>query len=234
MMEGPDIARIAALLGDPARANMLATLMSGMALTAGELAREARVSPQTASSHLAKLREAGLIVITLQGRHRYASLAGPEVAATLESLMGLAARTGHLRSRPGPRDEAMRFARVCYDHLAGRLGVAMHDAFIAQELLVSTAEGLAPTPRGRARFEAEGIDLKQVGPSGRPTCRICLDWSERRPHLAGPLAAQLLQAIFRRGWATRAEGGRIIRFSSSGLSAFERFLAAAKQDQVEA
>lgn len=128
---GPDIARLAALIGDPARANMLTALMAGRALTAGELAREAGVTPQTASGHIARLEEGGLVAIVRQGRHRYATLAGPEVAEALEALMGLAAGQGHLRSRPGPRDPALREARVCYNHLAGDRGLQMYDALVA-------------------------------------------------------------------------------------------------------
>ncbi|NNG02830.1 MAG: winged helix-turn-helix transcriptional regulator, partial [Inquilinus sp.] len=125
MKTGPDIAHVAALLGDPARANMLTALMSGRALTASELASEAGVTPQTASAHLARLQQGGLVVPRKQGRHRYYALTGEDVAAVLEALMGLAARTGHLRTRTGPKDPALRRARVCYDHLAGELGVRM-------------------------------------------------------------------------------------------------------------
>ncbi|MFO1165925.1 MAG: winged helix-turn-helix domain-containing protein [Paracoccus sp. (in: a-proteobacteria)] len=132
MKDGPDIARVAALIGDPARANMLTALMGGRALTASELAQEAGVTAQTASSHLARLAEGGLIRQRKQGRHRYHQLASAEVAALLESLMGLAAGAGHLRRRPGPRDPAMRRARVCYDHLAGEMGTTMFESMLAR------------------------------------------------------------------------------------------------------
>src|SRR5262245_19674047 len=123
MKEGPDISIIAALIGDPARANMLMALMSGLALTASELAREAGVTASTASGHLAKLSKAGLITIERSGRHRYIRLADPDVALAIEGLIPVAARIGHMRTRPGPRDAEMRMARSCYDHLAGRLAV---------------------------------------------------------------------------------------------------------------
>ena len=131
MKVGPDIATIAALLGDPARANMLTALLAGQALTAGELAREAGVTAQTASSHLARLEAGGLLTQRKQGRHRYYALSGEDVAGVLEALMGLAARTGHTRMRTGPKEPALRQARVCYDHLAGDLAVAMLENLVA-------------------------------------------------------------------------------------------------------
>lgn len=225
MKEGPDIATVAALVGDPARANMLSALMSGLALTAGELAREANVTAPTASAHLAKLREANIVTMVVQGRHRYFKLAGPDVAAALEGLMDLAARIGNLRTRPGPRDAAMRAARVCYDHLAGAAGVRLHDALITQGAIVVSAEGLSLSPVGRARFVAEGIDIEAIWRKDKAICRACLDWSERRPHLAGPLAKAFLDLFLARGWAQREAGGRTIRFSPAGQAAFEAFIA---------
>lgn len=224
MREGPDIIALAALIGDQARANMLTALISGMALTAGELAREAGITPQTASTHLAKLVNAALIVMEVQGRHRYFRLAGPEVAGALEGLMSLAARTGAMRTRPGPRDQAMRNARICYDHLAGALAVRMHDALIEQGLVVATREGLGLSPVGRSRFVAEGIDLDALENKPRPLCRACLDWSERRHHLAGSLGAALLMLFFQRGWARRDDKSRTITFAPSGAAQFEKFL----------
>lgn len=225
MKEGPDITSVAALVGDPARANMLSALMSGLALTAGELAREANVSAQTASAHLAKLREANLVTMVVQGRHRYFKLAGSDVAAALEGLMDLAARIGNLRARPGPKDAAMRTARICYDHLAGAAGVKLYDGLIAQGAIIASPEGLSMSPAGRTRFIAEGIEIDAIERTGKMTCRACLDWSERRAHLAGPLAKAFLDLFFARGWAYREAGGRIIRFSAAGRAAFEAFIA---------
>jgi DNA-binding transcriptional ArsR family regulator len=226
MREGPDVASLAAVIGDPARANMLIALMSGMALTAGELAREANVTPQTASTHLGKLHDAGFVLMEVQGRHRYYRLASQDVAGALEGLMELAARTGRLRTRPGPRDQAMRDARVCYDHLAGEKGVAMHEAFVSQGLVVATGDGLGLSETGASRFRAEGIDLDALERRGRSPCRACLDWSERRHHLAGPLGAELLRLIFRRGWARREAASRAVVFGPEGLRQFAAFIVA--------
>lgn len=224
MREGPDIASLAALLGDPARAAMLTALMGGQALTAGELAAEAGIAPQTASAHLTKLADAGLVRREVQGRHRYARLAGPEVAEALEGLMGLAARTGRLRTRPGPRDQAMRRARVCYDHLAGSLGVRLHDALVEGGALVAAPEGLALTPEGHAWLVFQGVDVGTLKARRRPLCRSCLDWSERRHHLAGSVGAALLDLVLARGWATREPHSRAVLFKAPGLASFEALL----------
>lgn len=148
MKAGPDIARIAALVGDPARANMLTALMGGQALTAGELAREAGVTGPTASAHLAKLAAGGLVTPLRQGRHRYFRLSGPDVAEVIEGLTGLAERSGHVRARTGPREPALRHARVCYDHLAGDLGVRLFESLTGRALLRAADERLVPTLAG--------------------------------------------------------------------------------------
>src|SRR5450755_4238428 len=181
MKAGPDIAMIAALVGDPARANMLTALMTGRALTASELAQEAGVTPQTASSHLAKLEAGGLIEQEKQGRHRYYRLADPDVAGVLEGLEGLAARAGHLRVRTGPKDPALRRARVCYSHLAGDLGVQMLDSMTRQKLVRQHKQAIELTTGGK-RFMAEAlqIDADRLAHPRRPVCKACLDWSERR------------------------------------------------------
>lgn len=220
MKLGPDITRIAALLGDPARANMLSALMGGQALTAGELAREAGVTPQTASAHLAKLEAAGLLTRRHQGRHNYFALAGPEVAEVMEQLALLAGRAGHMRTRPGPKDPALRRARVCYDHLAGDAGVAMLDALVAQGRIAEHAGSLVLTDAGRAFARDFGAAWAETG--RRPLCKACLDWSVRRSHLAGVLGAALLARIYDLGWARRVDGTRVVAFSAPGLLAFER------------
>lgn len=224
MKVGPDIALVAALLGDPARANMLTALMGGQALTAGELAREAGVSPQTASGHLAKLEAGGLVSGRRQGRHAYFTLSGDDVAGVLEALMGLAARTGHARARPGPKEPALRRARVCYDHLAGDLGVAMLDSLIVRGRIVGD-EDLTLTAAGEAFFGDFGVDLAPLALGRRPVCKRCLDWSVRRSHLAGGLGKAVLDRIYARGWAKRVEGARIVSFTPSGLAAFEKTFA---------
>ncbi|MEJ1967187.1 MAG: winged helix-turn-helix domain-containing protein [Rhizomicrobium sp.] len=222
MKAGPDIAPVAALIGDPARANMLSALLDGRALTAGELAREAGVTAQTASSHLAKLSQGGLVTPRRQGRHAYFALAGADVAALLESLMSLAARTGHSRTRPGPAEPALRRARVCYDHLAGDLGVALFDGLVARRLLLRQGAGLALSRRGADFMRAFGIGLDAASAARRPLCKDCLDWSARRSHLAGALGAALLARIFALGWARREPGSRAVAFTPPGLRAFER------------
>ena len=220
LRHGPDIARLAALVGDPARANMLTALMAGRALTAGELAHEAGVTPQTASSHLARMEEAGLLVRRKQGRHRYFALAGPEVASMLEAMMGVAAAGGHGRTRTGPREPAMRDARVCYDHLAGGHAVEMLDALERRGAVVADGDELTLTGEGAALFEGFGIDLAVLRRARRPVCRACLDWSERRFHLGGGLGAAVLTALTDRGWARREDGTRVVRFSNSGMAQF--------------
>ena len=197
MKNGPDIAEVAALIGDPARANILAALMSGKALTASELAAEAGVTRATASSHLSKLENGGLLAARSQGRHRYFTLANAEVGNVLETLMGLAARQGQLRTRTGPKDAAMRQARVCYDHLAGDLSVRMFDSPDARPAYSPTApKGLGLTDAGRARMVELGIDLIPLDNArAARLCRSCLDWSERRSHLAGGLGAALLTSV---------------------------------------
>lgn len=222
MKDGPNIAGIAALIGDPARANMLTALMHGAALTASELALEAGVTKQTASAHLSKLAAAELVSAEAQGRHRYYRLADADVAAALESLMGVASRAKALRTRPGPKEPALRRARVCYDHLAGDLGVGLYDALSARRWLALRAGELTLTARGREGLCAFGLDLEAMDGSTRQLCRICLDWSVRRNHLSGAVGAGLLQAFYVRGWARRRSGTRVVEFSRAGETAFRR------------
>ncbi|MEJ6781754.1 ArsR/SmtB family transcription factor [Aminobacter sp. Piv2-1] len=221
MKEGPDIARIASLVGDPARANMLMALMDGGALTASELALEAGVGLPTASSHLVKLMDGRLLKVASQGRHRYYALAGTEVATMIEAISGVAAGSGPQRARPGPRDKSMREARVCYDHLAGEHAVAMFDRFVAEEIIVHDGE-VRLGPAGPAFFAAIGIDTSNLGASRRPMCRACLDWSVRRSHLAGSLGAAILDKIVAEKWARRPAGSRVVEFTPPGRKAFER------------
>ncbi len=224
MKDGPNIARVAALVGERARADILTALVAGKALTATELAAEASVTKQTASAHLAKLVDANLVAVQSQGRHRYFRLAAPDVAQLLETLMGVAYRTGALRVRPGPREPALRRARVCYDHLAGEMGVSVFDALLRGKLLRNGGTEVELTPKGRRFFEAFGIDLDAAAGSRRPLCKTCLDWSVRRHHLAGGLGAALLARCFELGWAKRAEGSRVVQLSPRGEKALrEKF-----------
>jgi DNA-binding transcriptional ArsR family regulator len=223
MKAGPDIAMVASLVGDPARSNMLTALMTGRALTATELAHEAGITPQTASSHLAKLEAGGLIEQEKQGRHRYYRLADPDVAGVLEGLAGLAARAGHMRVRTGPKDPALRRARICYDHLAGDLGVQMLESMKKQRLLRQNKQDIALTSEG-ARFLADHLQISAdtLAHPRRPLCKACLDWSERRHHLAGTLGAAMMSRFTELKWAARdsAPGSRVVNFSRTGERRF--------------
>jgi DNA-binding transcriptional ArsR family regulator len=219
MKDGPNIVGIAAMIGDHARSDMLTALAGGQALTATELAQIAGVTKQTGSAHLAKLLDTQLVAVESQGRHRYYRLAHRDVAQLLESLMGVAFRTGALRVRTGPREPALRKARVCYDHLAGDLGVLVFDGLQRRRLLRAGEQGLTLTRRGREFCREFGIEVESIENSRRPLCRECLDWSVRRPHLAGALGAAVLNRCFELGWARRARGSRIVEFTAVGEAA---------------
>jgi DNA-binding transcriptional ArsR family regulator len=224
MKDGPSIAGVASLIGERARADILTALLAGRALTATELAAEADVTKQTASAHLAKLLDARLLAVESQGRHRYFRLADRDVAELLEHLMGVAYRAGAVRLRASPREPALRKARVCYDHLAGELGVLVYDALQRGRLLRSAGDRLGLSRQGERFFGEIGIDLQALARRRRPLCRACLDWSARRHHLAGALGAALLGRFVTLGWARIAKGSRVVSFSASGESALrERF-----------
>ena len=222
MREGPDVARIASLVGDPARANMLSALMDGGSLTASEHALEAGVTAQTTSSHLARLMEGGLLSLSTQGRHRYYALSGPAVATMLEAIMGVAASVGPKRTRPGPRDATMREARVCYDHLAGDHAVAMLDGFLERGVLRADGDQIRLGKSALSHFAAIGIDTAACEGQRRPACRVCLDWSVRRSHLAGALGAAILDKILAEKWARREPESRAVVFSPKGKAAFTK------------
>lgn len=226
MKDGPVVAAVAALLGDPARANMLTALMDGRALTVSELAACAGIALPTASGHLAKLDAAGLIAAERQGRHRYYRLTGHDVAEVLEGLMGLAQRTGAVRARTGPRDAALREARVCYDHLAGARGVALMQGLVRRGWIDDPAAP-ALTPEGRAGLAGIGLDVAALERGRRPLCRTCLDWSERRAHLGGGLGAAILDHVLARRWARRG-AGRAVAFSPAGAAAFAEICGVAE------
>lgn len=222
-------AEIAALAGDPARAGMLHSLMDGRALTASELARAGGITPQTASGHLAKLIAAGLLAVERQGRHRYHRLASPAVARMMESIMAVASDAASAR-RPivvGPRDAALRAARTCYDHLAGRLGVALADALVAGGHMELGSDAGLLTDSGMALLsdigmDVEGLVARRGRRTGRLLCRPCLDWSERRPHLAGAIGAALCAHCFAKGWIRRSEGTRAVAITPKGQLGFRQ------------
>jgi len=223
MKAGPDIAMVASLVGDPARSNMLTALMTGRALTASELAHQAGITPQTASSHLSKLEAGGLIELEKQGRHRYYRLTGPDVAGVLEGLAGLAARAGHMRVRTGPTDPALRRARICYDHLAGDLGVQMLDSMKRQRLVRHSKQAIELTAEGKRFMENSlQISAETLAHPRRPVCKACLDWSERRHHLAGTLGAAVMTRFTELKWAARdaAPGSRVVNFTRNGEKRF--------------
>ena len=220
-------AQVASLAGDPARAGMLHALMDGRALTASELARVAHVTPQTASGHLARMAAVGLLSVEKQGRHRYHRLASPVVAQMIESIMQVA--SGLESARPplsvGPKDAALRAARTCYDHLAGRLGVALADALVAggyAELAtdagVVTDAGLALL--GRVGINVDALLTRRGKQAARVLCRPCLDWSERRPHLAGAVGAALCAHSLGNGWIRRIPGTRAVAITPKGQRMF--------------
>lgn len=227
MASNARFAEIAALAGDPARAGMLHALMDGRALTATELARVAGIAPQTASGHLARMTAGGLLSVEKQGRHRYHRLASPAVARMMESVMRVASDLEPTRRplRVGPRDAALRAARTCYDHLAGRLGVALADALVAggyaeltNEAGLITEEGIALL--GRIGIDVDALAARRSNRAPRILCRPCLDWSERRPHLAGSLGAALCSHGFKQGWIRRLDGTRAVAVTPKGERAF--------------
>jgi len=197
---------------------MMVALMDGRALTVSELAQAAGVALPTASGHLSKLGAAGLLSAQKQGRHRYFRLSSPDVAEALEALMGVAKRTGAVRVRTGPRDGALRTARICYDHLAGERGVALMSGLTGAGW-IGDADGPAITAAGRLALGAIGIDMDALERGRRPLCRPCLDWSERRSHLGGALGAAILALTIDKGW-TRRKAGRVLAFTALGSRAF--------------
>ena len=210
------MAEVAALVGDPARANILAALMGGRPLTASELVCAAGVSPQTTSGHLGKLTAGRLIACMKQGRHRYYRIATHRVAEMLEGIMAVVADAPP-RHRPASKvDEAMRTARTCYDHFAGKLGVGLTDALCAHGRLALTEEGGEVTDGGVAFFEKFGVGLAAARGRRRIFCRPCLDWTERRPHLGGSVGAALAQRCFDLDWLKRMRESRALTLTPAG------------------
>ena len=227
MVSNAKFAQIAALAGDPARAAMIQHLMDGRALTASELARVAGITPQTASGHLAQMTAVGLLTVEKQGRHRYHKLASAAVARMMESIMQVASdlEPASRRLTVGPRDTALRAARTCYDHLAGHLGVAIADALVDRRFVDLEPDGGVVTESGIEFFARVGIAIAPLAVrsrkiSGRVLCRPCLDWSERRPHLAGALGAAIRSHSFDRGWIRRLEGTRAVAVTPKGQQVF--------------
>ena len=218
-----DLAEIGALIGDPARANILAALMDGRALTAGELAYVAGVTPQTASGHLMKLTGANLLALAKQGRHHYYRLASPMVGRMLEDMLAVAAVQLPPRRRlPSRIEEQMRTARTCYDHIAGRLGVGIADALTDGGHIVLAEDGGEVTACGATFLGAIGVELAARKGSTRAFCRACLDWSERRPHIAGAVGAALCRRFLDLGWIERRRDTRALTITAAGRDGFAR------------
>ena len=225
MISTSSISEVATLVGEPARTAMLLGLMDGRSLTASELAYIAGVTPQTASGHLSRLTETGLIAVHAQGRHRYHKLASPRVAALIESLMRVAAETITPRRRisTGPKDAAMREARTCYDHIAGRLGVDILDAMVRRSFIEIDDDGGALTGAGFLFLQQLGIDAApKGGKSTKRFCCPCLDWSERRLHLGGQIGAAIFKQCLCNGWIARSGTSRALIVTPKGDDAFRR------------
>lgn len=232
-MDPQALARIAALIGEPARSAMLLALLDGRALTAHELARCGGIAPPTASRHLAQLVEAGLLAVQAQGRHRYHRLASAEVARVLEALMQLPAVAARPRPATGPRDEALRLARRCYDHLAGRLAVAITAHLLHERALEFDGDAALPLPRLPALLAGLGIaDNALEAPGRRVLCRPCMDWSERRPHAAGRLGALICSHCLAQGWLRRGADSRVMQVTPRGAAALRDWLGLQAWQQV--
>jgi DNA-binding transcriptional ArsR family regulator len=215
------LAEVASLVGDPARAAMVLALWDGRARPAGELARIAGVSPATASAHLAKLVSGGLLTREPRGRHRDYRLAGPRVAHALEALAGLVPLH---RPRADGEIPAIRRARLCYDHVAGQLGVALSDALVARRVLGLTRGDYAIRPAGRTWLVRFGVPLTTLAAGRRPLVRACLDWTERREHLGGAVGAALAGELLERGWIARERDTRALRVTDPGRRGLRRLL----------
>ena len=222
MIDIPYIAEAAALIGDPGRANMLSALKDDGVLSATELGHVAGVAPNTASGHLARLTEAGMVTVECKGRHRYYSLACHEVAEALEALEALAANIAPRHRPRSHHDEAIRYARSCYDHLAGRLGVRLAEALARLQFIEHTPDGFALLDRGETAFVTLGIDIEALKAKRRRLVRRCPDWSERQAHLGGALGAQLFEQFCDLGWLRRQRGTRAVSVTPKGKSALRK------------
>lgn len=223
MLVDNNIGFIAALISEPSRAAILMALLDGGELPASELAYHARISPQTASLHLAKLVAGELLAVERRGRHRYYRLAGNEIGQALETLLTLAPQTPWQRRQLAETDTPIRVARTCYDHLAGRLGVGLTQALVKQKVIAPATDDTQyrVTKKGEAWLAEFGIDLDLARRSRRSFAKQCLDWTERQPHLAGALGAAILNRLFEQKWIARVNGDRSIRIAPRGK---ERFL----------
>jgi DNA-binding transcriptional ArsR family regulator len=220
MVDIPYIAEAAALIGDPARANMLSALKDDDVLSATELAQVAGVAPNTASGHLSKLVDAQMVMVERKGRHRYFRLATSEVADALESLEALAENIAPRHRPKSPQDAEIRYARSCYDHLAGRLGIQLAQALIRLEYIDETARGFDLSVKGAGALTPLGIDLDALKLKRRRFLRPCPDWSEGHFHLGGALGAKLFEYFCEQGWLKRRRGNRAVVATAKGRTQF--------------
>ncbi|WP_299770659.1 winged helix-turn-helix domain-containing protein [uncultured Pseudoteredinibacter sp.] len=218
----PNIATIGSLVGDQARSKMLIALMGGKALTATELSLEADISAQTASSHLAKLVESGLLVVRKQGRHRYFQLKGEEVAGLIENMLNISSSLSEESVFTGPKDKNLRASRICYDHMAGELSTQLYESLVDKQFIKDNISESTLSEEGRQFFFDLGADLSELAGLKRPLCKPCLDWSERKSHLAGSIGKWVLSDVIQRKWAKRDLNSRALRFSDDGLKAFKK------------
>jgi DNA-binding transcriptional ArsR family regulator len=221
-----DISTIAALIGDPTRARMLWALMGGLRRPAGELAMGANVAPQTASAHLAKLLDGKLLIAEVRGRHRYYRLASPEIAAVIEALATVAPRTRRLGRQKTEENNPLAFARTCYSHLAGTLAIQINDALQERRVLIPTRDRqYLVSNEGRLWFKEVGIDVAEIQSNrGSSLARQCLDWTERRHHLAGALGTALLHRFFETRWIARLDKTRAVRVTTKGQEQLRKLL----------
>ncbi|AKF95785.1 ArsR/SmtB family transcription factor [Brevibacillus laterosporus] len=218
MLRKPNIVEVAALVGDPSRVTMLLELLGGIALPASELARAARITPQTASSHLTKLVEGNLLVVEMSGRHRYYRLSGPEVAYALEALNVIATPKPIRSLKEYDQSKVLRYARTCYDHIAGEVGVGLTDRLLELGMIERSGRDFVVSKHGYERFKQFGIDVDNVKKGRRHFARQCLDWSERKHHIAGGLGAAITNRLFELEWIARIPGGRAVRVTDAGLN----------------
>ncbi|MCC3371567.1 helix-turn-helix transcriptional regulator [Cohnella sp. REN36] len=231
MSVNPHVATIAALIAEPSRAAMLTILLDGRSHTAGELASMARIKPQTASFHLTKMVDAALVAVHRQGRHRYYGIRNPEVAGVMESLLTMA-KPAEIRSlRQSDEDRAIRHARTCYDHLAGRVGVLVTNALLERHILADREDRFVLGEAGERHFAELGIDLAAVRRQRRSFLHKCLDWSERYPHLGGALGHALLERFVASGWIERQGGTRAVRVTEKGIRCLRDWLGVEVEDR---
>lgn len=219
---GTDFSSVGRLLANPARATMVDLLLDGRAVTGSELARGAGASPSTASGHLADLTRGGLVSSTVQGRHRYYSLAGPPVAAALEALSQICPATPAPSLRQSNQAQAVSLIRTCYDHLAGTVAVRLLDVLLFRGWLTTGGDDYALSPDGESALRDLGVDIEDAARRRRNFARPCLDWTERRPHLAGALGAAIATTLLDCGWLERPHRGRGLRCTQRGRAGFRR------------